>query len=140
MDFTPFFQILLSALLGSIIGLEREHVGKSAGMRTYSLVSIGATLFTILSISSFGDSPNIDPSRIAGQVVVGIGFLGAGVIMHQGARVRGLTTAAALWTIAAVGVAVGVREYWLATFTTVLVFSILSVMARLMKSENESLP
>lgn len=140
MDFSqlvPYFQLVLSAILGGFIGMEREHVGKSAGARTYSLVAIGATLYTILSLYGFGggEGTSIDPSRIAGQVVVGIGFLGAGLIMHQGPRVRGLTTAAALWSVAAIGVAVGVGFYLEAVFTTLLVFFILFILGKTMKAE-----
>lgn len=140
MDFTqliPYFQITLSALLGGFIGLEREHVGKSAGTRTYSLVAIGSTLFTILSLHAFsseGGAP-VDPSRVAGQVVVGIGFLGAGLIMHRGSKVRGLTTAAAMWAVAAIGVAVGVGFYFEAVFTTLLIFFVLYILGRTMKMD-----
>ena len=130
----PYLKIAFAALLGGIIGLEREHVGKAAGSRTYSLVAMGATLFTIMSVDGFSGD-NVDPSRIAGQVVVGIGFLGAGVIMHQGVRVRGLTTAAALWSVAAIGVAVGIGEYGLAAFTTLSTFMILTILARMTKSD-----
>lgn len=139
MDFSqliPYGQILLSGLLGGFVGMEREHVGKAAGVRTYSLVAIGATLFTFLSIHGFSDfsNGNIDSSRIAGQVVLGVGFLGAGLIMHQGPRVRGLTTAAAMWTVAAIGVAVGLGFYFLAVFTTLTIFFVLYVVGKVIKS------
>ncbi len=139
MDFSqliPYFQLVLSGILGGFIGMEREHVGKSAGTRTYSLVAIGSTLFTLISIYGFsGEGVIIDPSRIAGQIVVGIGFLGAGLIMHQGPRVHGLTTAAAMWSVAAIGVAVGVGFYFEAVFTTLLIFFILFVLGKMMKVE-----
>lgn len=131
----PYFQILLSGLLGGFIGMEREHVGKAAGMRTYSLVAMGSTLFTLISIRGFENiEGNLDPSRIAGQVVMGIGFLGAGLIMHHGVRVKGLTTAAALWTVAAIGIAVGIGWYFEAVFTTLVVFFVLFILGRLFKA------
>lgn len=139
MDWTPYvpyLRIALAALLGGIVGLEREHVGKAAGTRTYSLVALGSALFTIMSTDGFNNfGGTIDPSRLAGQVVVGIGFLGAGVIMHQGVRVRGLTTAAALWVVAAIGITVGLGFYQLATFTTLFTFLILAILSRFMKLE-----
>ncbi len=137
MDFSqliPYFQIIFAGLLGGFIGVEREHVGKSAGTRTYSLVAMGAALFTILSVHGF-EGGDVDPSRIAGQVVLGIGFLGAGLIMRQGSRVRGLTTAAAMWTVAAIGVAVGLGFYLLAAFTTLSIFFILYVLGRVARMD-----
>lgn len=124
-------------LLGGFIGLEREHVGKSAGTRTYSLVAIGSTLFTIISLKAFSGEGGVpvDPSRIVAQIVVGIGFLGAGLIMHRGSKVRGLTTAAAMWTVAAIGVAVGVGFYLEAVFSTLLIFFVLYILGRTMKME-----
>ncbi len=101
--------LLLSALLSGVIGLEREWRNKAAGFRTHVLVGMGTTLLTMLSTQGF---PNGDPSRIAAQVVTGIGFIGAGVILHQGYLVRGLTTAATLWMTMAIGMAVGVG--WIA--------------------------
>ena len=139
LDFTqlvPYFQVVLSALLGGFIGLEREHVGKSAGTRTYSLVAIGSTLFTIISLKGFGsEGVVIDPSRVAAQVVTGIGFLGAGLIIHRGSRVRGLTTAAAMWAVSAIGVAVGVGFYLEAVFSALLIFFVLYILGRTMKME-----
>lgn len=139
LDFTqliPYFQVVLSALLGGFIGLEREHVGKSAGTRTYSLVAIGSTLFTIISLKGFGgEGVAIDPSRVAAQVVTGIGFLGAGLIIHRGSHVRGLTTAAAMWAVAAIGVAVGVGFYLEAVFSALLIFFVLYILGRTMKME-----
>lgn len=101
--------LLLSALLSGLIGLEREWRHKAAGFRTHVLVGMGTTLLTLLSIQGF---PNGDPSRIAAQVVTGIGFVGAGVILQRGYLVRGLTTASTLWMTMAIGMAVGVG--WLA--------------------------
>ncbi len=118
-----FGQLLLAALLGMGIGIEREVAQKSAGMRTYSLVSLGAALFTILSVQGFRQffgEASVDPTRVAAQVVLGVGFLGAGLIILREGRVRGLTTAAGLWVAAAIGMAVGVRFYSIAVFTAVL--------------------
>ncbi|TSC72359.1 MAG: putative Mg2+ transporter-C (MgtC) family protein [Parcubacteria group bacterium Gr01-1014_70] len=123
-----FGQLALATLLGLLIGLEREHRRKAAGLRTYALVCLGAALFTILSVQGFRqfvtDEHSIDPSRVASQIVVGIGFLGAGLIFQQGDRVQGLTTAAALWVTAAIGVAVGVGMFSIAIFTTIITLAI----------------
>jgi putative Mg2+ transporter-C (MgtC) family protein len=102
-----------AAALGGAIGLERELDEKAAGLRTHMLVSVGAALFTLAGAYGFSEFPagTIDPSRIAAQVVTGIGFLGAGVIFRQGFTIRGLTTAASIWLVGAIGVAVG-AGYW----------------------------
>lgn len=112
--------VVLSLFLGGILGWQRENRGKSAGPRTYALVAGGSTLFTLLSITAFG----ADISRIASQIVVGIGFLGAGTILHKENRVEGLTTAAGLWMVAAIGMAVGVRYYILSIVASFLVLAI----------------
>lgn len=127
-----FFQIVLAVGLGLFIGLEREYKGKAAGMRTYALVCLGATLFTILSVEGFGQFAGAiqDPARVAAQVVMGIGFLGAGLIFMQGGSVHGLTTAAGLWAVAAVGMAVGVRMYEIAIFSAVLILVILWMLRK----------
>ena len=118
---SSLFQIFLAAVLGMVIGFERERMDKPAGLRTYALVSLGSALFTILSATGFKHfegSVGYDPSRIASQIVVGIGFLGAGIIFFTKAKVRGLTTAAAVWVSAAIGMAVGLEFYSVAVFTT----------------------
>lgn len=119
---TMMFQILLAAVLGMFIGFEREKMGKPAGLRTYMLVSMGSALFTLMSVNGFvGFVGNgFDPSRIASQIVVGVGFLGAGIIFFTKTEVRGLTTAAAVWVSAAIGMAVGLRFYFIAIFSAVL--------------------
>jgi putative Mg2+ transporter-C (MgtC) family protein len=110
-------RLAVAALLGGVIGLERELDEKAAGLRTHMLVSVGSALFTLVSAYGFreflthGKVVSFDPSRIAAQIVTGIGFLGAGVIFRQGFTVRGLTTAASLWLVAAVGLAAG-AGYW----------------------------
>ena len=115
-------RMLLASLLGGLIGLERDIHGRAAGLRTHLLVSLGTAVFTILSelIAKNADTSGFssDPGRIAAQVVVGIGFLGAGVIIKEGVNVRGLTTAACLWTVAAIGMAAGSGYYQIAIFTT----------------------
>jgi putative Mg2+ transporter-C (MgtC) family protein len=121
-------RMLIAAILGAAIGLEREIHEHPAGMRTHLLVSLGTAIFTVLSIYGFegitanGVSPTVDPTRIAAQVVSGIGFLGAGAILKYGTSIRGLTTAASLWTTAAIGMAAGAGEWLIAgvgTFITV---------------------
>jgi putative Mg2+ transporter-C (MgtC) family protein len=98
-------RLLLAVALGGIIGYQRERSGKEAGLRTHILISTGAALFTIVSIYGF---PGSDPSRIAAGIVTGIGFIGAGVILHRtGGEVIGLTTAATIWSVAAIGLAAG---------------------------------
>lgn len=126
MDIDFFLRILAAALLGGLIGLEREYRAKEAGFRTHFLVAMGAALFMILSAHGFSDvltseNHRLDVSRIAAQVVTGIGFIGAGTIIFQRHAVRGLTTAAGLWVTAAIGMAAGAGMYGLAVFTTVLV-------------------
>lgn len=123
-------RLLLAALLGSLIGLERERLQWAAGLRTHMLVCVGSTLIMIVSAFGFADvqnQPNVslDPSRVAAQVVSGIGFLGAGTILLRREVVRGLTTAASLWSVAAVGLAVGGGLYVAAISTTVLILAIL---------------
>lgn len=105
----------VAAGLGMVIGIERELREQAAGLRTHMLVAIGACLFTLVSaygFEGFTDGTPSDPSRVAAQIVTGIGFLGAGAILREGLSVRGLTTAASLWVVAAVGMAVGLGMYW----------------------------
>src|SRR3970282_1471228 len=130
---SPWEEILRlggALLIGFLIGLEREISRKPAGLRTHMLVSLASSLFTILSLSSaFGDGA-ADPTRIASQIVVGIGFVGAGVIISSGGQIKGVTTAASLWITAAMGMAMGLGEYLLAavaagfTLVTLLVIGV----------------
>lgn len=123
MDFEMFFRVIFACLLGSLIGWERErhrHV-ISAGIRTYGAISLGACAFGILSLY-FNTT---DPSRVAAQVVSGIGFLGGGIIFRQGDYVTGLTTAATLWATAAVGLAVSVGLYLTALLIALLIYLLL---------------
>jgi putative Mg2+ transporter-C (MgtC) family protein len=120
-------RMVIAAALGAAIGLEREIHEHPAGMRTHLLVALGSAIFTVLSIYGFdgivaaGVSPAVDPTRIAAQVVSGIGFLGAGAILKYGTSIRGLTTAASLWTAAAVGMAAGAGEWLVAAVGTLIV-------------------
>lgn len=122
-----FKQLALAAFLGALIGVERKLARKTAGIRTFALVSLGAALFTIIPqvvFVNFGGT-SYDPSRIASQVVVGIGFIGAGLIVFQQSKVKGLTTAAGLWVSAAIGMSVAYKLYSIAIFTTALTIVIL---------------
>lgn len=112
-------RIVIAAFLGAVIGYERARAKKPAGIRTHLLVSMGAALFTVISI--WGFAGNADPSRIAAGVVVGVGFLGAGTILRQERGVAGLTTAAAIWAVAAVGVAIGAGLYIVGAVAAVMV-------------------
>ena len=113
-------RLLVAAVLGAVVGLEREYHDHPAGMRTHLLVSVGAAAFTILSIEAFA-APGADPARIAAQIVTGIGFLGAGAILKDRGAIKGLTTAASLWAVAAVGMASGAAAWGVAIATTVIV-------------------
>jgi putative Mg2+ transporter-C (MgtC) family protein len=115
-----FIRILIAAVLGGAIGLEREIREHTAGFRTHILVAVGAAAFTLAS--SYGlEGTSFDPNRISAQIVTGIGFLGAGAIIRYGVSVRGLTTAASLWTVASVGLLTAQGFYWAAVITTAIV-------------------
>lgn len=117
-------KLITAAILGGLVGLEREVSGHSAGFRTNILISLGACLFTILSLHGFpvseGSPGPQDPARVAAQIVSGVGFLGAGALLQTGNKVKGLTTAASVWLVAAIGMAVGTGALVLGIFTTVL--------------------
>ncbi|MDR3098737.1 MAG: MgtC/SapB family protein [Paraburkholderia sp.] len=124
-------RLVLAAALGSVIGFERERLSWAAGLRTHMLVCVGSTLIMIVSAFGFADALGgehvvLDPSRMAAQVVSGIGFLGAGSILLRGEIVRGLTTAASLWSVAAIGLAVGGGLYTAAIAATVIILIILA--------------
>lgn len=125
-DLEIILRILMSAFLGGIIGIQRERRDRPAGFRTHILVCIGATLFTVISLFPFEGVAYADPTRIISQIVVGIGFLGAGTIIRQGNIVFGLTTAASLWTVAGIGVAVGIGYYIPAVVVTAIVLLVLT--------------
>ena len=127
-------RLALSILLGGVIGLERETINKPAGFRTHILVCLGSTIVMLVSLfifTEFKGLTNVDPGRIPAQVISGIGFLGAGTIIIEGANVKGLTTAASLWTVAAIGLAVGVGFYYGAILATFLILLTLITFNRL---------
>lgn len=128
---SSLYKLVLSLLLGSIVGFERKRKGQSAGVRTFALISMGATLAMILSIyvpQEYLGLKNGDPGRIAAQVLSGIGFLGAGAIIQMKGSVRGLTTAAGIWMVATIGLAVGVGMYLLSFIATLLIMFILVIL------------
>src|SRR5881394_2155774 len=133
MHWVALAQILVAAVLGGAIGVEREITAQPAGLRTHMLVSLGAALFTLVGMH-VGDN---SPTRIAAQVVTGIGFLGGGAILREGANVRGLTTAASLWVTAAIGLAVGLQSWLAAAATTVVALAVLWLIRYL---ERHALP
>lgn len=120
-------------MLGGIVGFEREKVGKPAGLRTHILVCLGSTVTMLTSLFmfyQFQGKTNLDPGRIAAQVISGIGFLGAGTIILEGPNVKGLTTAATLWIIAAIGLAIGVGFYYGAVLSTIIIFIVLRTLSK----------
>jgi len=116
-------RLCISVALGGLIGFEREKMVKPAGLRTNMLVCLGSCLFTLVSVTGF----SVDPARVAAGIVTGIGFLGAGSIIATGGQITGITTAATLWVVASIGLAVGIGEYTLAIVSTILVYLILIV-------------
>lgn len=127
-DMTILGRLVLAVALGGLIGIERETVGKPAGLRTHALVCLGAALYMLISVKSpdfFPGATTVDPGRIAAGVVTGIGFLGAGTIMRASGSVKGLTTAASIWTVAAIGLAVGVGYYLTAAVAAALALAVL---------------
>jgi len=121
-EFEPIFQLLLTITLGGLIGFQRQLKHRPAGLRTHMLVSLGATMFTIISLSF-----DIEPSRIAAGIVTGIGFLGAGSIIAHKGHIRGITSAATLWVVASIGLSVGVGEYIIGIISALFVSAILQL-------------
>jgi putative Mg2+ transporter-C (MgtC) family protein len=119
-------RLTVGLALGAVIGFERELHSQPAGFRTHSVVALGAAIFTVVSAFAF-TGPGTDPTRIAAQIVSGIGFIGAGTILHSRGQIRGLTTAASLWAVAAIGMAAGARLYVVAVIGTALMLVILSL-------------
>lgn len=127
------YKLLLSMILGCLVGYQRKKRGQTAGVRTFSLIAMGATLAMILSIyvpQEYLGLKNGDPGRIAAQVVTGIGFLGAGAIIQMKGSVRGLTTAAGIWMVATIGMAVGVGMYWISLIATLMILFVLAQLER----------
>ena len=139
---TMVVRLLLGAVLGALVGIDRERSHKVAGLRTHTLVALGSSLFAILSLSGFIIQPgvNYDPLRIVSNIVVGIGFIGAGSILRRGDKVEGTTTAASLWTVAAVGASCGLGLYFPAIFTSLLVYLILTILWQVEKKITSKVP
>ncbi|MEG2820785.1 MAG: MgtC/SapB family protein, partial [Muribaculaceae bacterium] len=132
-------KLFISLLLGSAVGFERKRKGQIAGVRTFALISMGATLAMLLSIyipQEYLGLKNGDPGRIAAQVITGIGFLGAGAIIQMKGSVRGLTTAAGIWMVATIGMAVGVGLYVLAVVATLFILFILVLFEKYERKVN----
>ncbi len=123
-------RLLLATILGGLIGYEREASERPAGLRTHILVAVGAALFTLVSMH-IGQVPGSDSTRIAAQIVSGIGFLGAGTIIHDTMGIRGLTTAASLWSVAGIGMACGAAYYTGAVAATGIIFATLTFLRRM---------
>ncbi len=132
---TIVLELLLAAFLSMVIGLDRERRRRPAGLRTHMLVGVGACLFTTLSFHAF---PAGDPTRVASNIVTGIGFLGAGTIVQSKRQVRDLTTAASIWATAAVGMAVGTGSWFLAIGAVVIIWNILAIVRRFEDKEREA--
>lgn len=133
-QFISSIQILLAAVLSMLIGMDRERHQKPAGLRTHMLTGVGACLFTALSAHAF---PEGDPTRIASNIVTGIGFLGAGTIIQRRDHAHELTTAASIWATAAVGMAVGTMAWFLAITGTIAVWTILVIIRRFENNKSE---
>ena len=130
-DWNIFLQLFIAAILGGLLGLERALAGKTAGLRTFALVSMGSALFVIISEmigSNYIGITAFDPLRVASQIIVGIGFLGAGLIIFKESKISGLTTAAGLWVSAGIGTAVGYKLYSIALFVTILTLFIFTIL------------
>ena len=128
-EYEMILRLVLALILGALIGIERVHAGKSAGVRTLGLVALGASLFIVISesvVRSYGFE--VDPLRVAANVVMGVGFLGGGMIIFNGDSLSNLTTAAGVWVAAAIGMAVGFGMYGVAIVTTLLVIITFTLM------------
>lgn len=126
-----FAQLTTAAVLGILLGIERNLAGKTAGMRTYALVSLGSCLFVIISIlvtAAYLPIIAIDQLRVMAGVITGVGFLGAGIIIFRDSRLRGITTAASLWVSAGIGMSVGYGYYGIAIFTTFLILFVFTIL------------
>ena len=138
MDYEIFIRFLLAALWGGLVGAERQYRSKSAGFRTMIMISIGSCFFTISSMNIGGIH---NPDRIASNIVTGIGFLGAGVIFRGDNRVNGITTAATIWTVAAVGMGIGAGYYFASACASLLILIVLAILPyceRIIESYNHS--
>ena len=122
--------MILSALLGAIFGIERAKHGQAAGIRTNMIISLASCLFTYIGVTVLSPNPDLPPdTRIPAQIVIGVGFLGAGTLLQTKNKIRGLTTAATIWLVSAIGMAVGVGMYWSAIFVTIFSTVVLILLA-----------
>ncbi|HXK36858.1 MAG TPA: MgtC/SapB family protein [Candidatus Paceibacterota bacterium] len=142
-DLTILFRLTVATLLGAVIGYEREKAGKIAGLRTHTLVALGSALFTAVSVLLFVDFPSINGTigydyHLVANIIVGIGFIGAGAILRNGDHVSGTTTAATLWVAAAIGIASGLGYYKEAIATTALAYVVLTALWSLEKRMHRS--
>lgn len=128
--FEFIIRMLAATAAGGALGMERESSNKSAGLRTHTLVAVSACIFTLISLRVVDDGGSGDPTRVVGQIVTGIGFLGAGVILHRGANVQGLTTAATIWSSAALGCLAAFGYYWELLAATVLIIFVNTVFKK----------
>lgn len=119
---------LLAIIFGGVIGFQREKADRPAGLRTHTLVCLGATVFTLVSYIGFSNLSGVDPSRVAAGVAAGIGFIGAGAIFRRGSLVKGVTTAASIWLVAAIGLSLGTKLYYLAIIITISGYVILTLI------------
>ncbi len=131
-DLIMMVRITLAFVLGGVVGWERQRVRRPAGLRTHMLVAAGAAAFTVASIYGFAGYGTVrDPARLAAQILTGIGFIGAGVIFHDRQQTRGLTTAASIWIVAAIGIMAGTGLVWVSIFTTALSWFALRILKRI---------
>jgi putative Mg2+ transporter-C (MgtC) family protein len=134
MEWEIVLRLILAMVIGGIIGLEREKNNRPAGFRTHTLVCVGSALVFLTSefiFEAYHESVNLDPARLPAQVVSGIGFLGAGTIIHYGSNIKGLTSAATLWVVACLGLAIGAGFYWGAIAATIIVYITLILLKKL---------
>jgi putative Mg2+ transporter-C (MgtC) family protein len=134
MVWEDIIRLVLAMVLGGLIGLEREFTNRPAGFRTHTLVCMGSALVMIISeyiFDMYHQMVNLDPARLGAAVVSGIGFLGAGTILKDGVRIRGLTTAASLWVVACVGLAAGAGLYWISIFSALLIYVTLILLKKI---------
>ncbi len=138
LELDSIIKILLAVLIGGVIGLEREAINRPAGLRTHILVCVASALIMDVNIKLIVGYVNADPVRMGAQVISGMGFLGAGTIIKEGVTVKGLTTAAGLWSVACLGLVIGAGYYMLALFAVVVMWITLKVFSRFETRINKS--
>ena len=133
LDISPlsFLGLFVAFICGGLIGLERRVSGKAAGIRTSILICLGSYMFVALSVELAGDNSSTDHSRVLGQIITGIGFLGAGVMLNRGKKTKGVTTAAVIWVLAGIGAFIGFEKYMAAGVITAITLFVLSILGRL---------